>query len=153
MKTALYPPARLLPSCLADLLQCLVLPHVLLVQLLHQVVDHGGLHMQQDVPPVIARHHAVLQQEQQVAQRCVHLKHLSHRWRHSQHVELKRTQDHKDCLFFQTEILILVFTVWSTGLNRSECYRLSTKTRKSSYTSFSFTGSLCTSHQTLRCFS
>lgn len=85
-----------LPS---DLLQRLVLPHVLLVQLLHQVVDHGGLHVKQDIPPVVARHHAVLQQEQQVAQRRVHLQHLTHRGRHPQHVELRRKQKRQQGVF------------------------------------------------------
>ena len=75
---------------MSDLLQRLVLPHVLLVQLLHQVVHHAGLHVQQDVPPVVARHHAVLQQEQQVAQRRVHLQNLTHRGRDAQHVQLRK---------------------------------------------------------------
>lgn len=71
------------------LLECLVLSHVLLVKLLQKVMHHAGLSMQQDVPPVVSRHHAVLQEEQQVPEGCVNVQHLPHGWRHSEHVQLK----------------------------------------------------------------
>lgn len=46
------------------LLQGGLLARVLLMQPFHQALHHAGLHVQQDVPPVVAGHHAVLQQEQ-----------------------------------------------------------------------------------------
>lgn len=72
----------------AHLLQGRALPHVLFVQLLHQVLDHIGLDVEQDVPPVVASHHAVLQQEQQVTQGRVHVQHVAHGRGDTKHAQL-----------------------------------------------------------------
>ncbi len=76
-------------SILIYLLERLVLSHVLLVKLLQKVMHHAWLRVQQHVPPVVSRHHAVLQEKQQVPQECVHVQHLTHGWSHSDHVQLK----------------------------------------------------------------
>lgn len=70
------------------LLQGGVLARVLLMQPLHQALHHAGLHMQQDVPPVVAGHHAVLQQEEQVPQRQAHFQRGAHGGRDAQHAQL-----------------------------------------------------------------
>lgn len=75
-------------STLADLLQGCALPCVLFMQLLHQVLDHVGLDVEQDVPPVVASHHAVLQQEQQVAEGGVHVQHMAHGGGDTKHAQL-----------------------------------------------------------------
>lgn len=73
---------------LAYLLQGRFLACVLLVQPFHQALHHRGLHVKQDVPPVIAGHHAVLQQEKQVPQGQVHIQCVAHGGRDAQHAQL-----------------------------------------------------------------
>lgn len=107
-------------STLADLLQGCTLPCVFFMQLLHQVLDHVGLDVEQDVPPVVASHHAVLQQEQQVAEGGVHVQHVAHGGGDTKHAQLNggskgkflsRTGSkalHKSCCITQGDLQLIV---------------------------------------------